>query len=305
MSRVIRVVDGGGSGFRTADVTESVFTNLRESRPQSVQELEEFVATDLLEGTAGISFVVAGLVSANHERLIASPNNPWLKGVDLGPLVSAHTKLRTFVFNDMEGACAGMAALVPEVRGKPFIGMTISSGIGLRFVDKQGLIMFTQTEAGHIRLDHSQFAPLCGCGQRGCFEAVIGGKALRRRVLAETEVREIAIPEGMHPCAFLDQCYELDQNWAIDIYDQFTTGLACFFSTLLLLSGMQLFVFKGSAARAMLASASEEVKFKMKDYLMDPSQADGVEFYFSPTPNGEKNADSFVGGARLFEQLAD
>ena len=65
-------------------------------------------------------------------------------------------------------------------------------------------------------LDPSPFAPLCGCGKRGHAEAIIGGGAIERRIIAEADAleltKELKITLGkaegqVRPAEFLDKAY--------------------------------------------------------------------------------------------------
>ncbi len=234
--------------------------------------------------------------------VIKSPQIPWLNGYNL--TIETIRKLRgrklperTVVYNDMDGAVMGMAQLLSQ--HPYFMGITWSSGIGLR-VYKNGEIL-APCEGGHIPLDSSPFAPLCGCGLRGCVESICGGESIRRRVLAETEILGIDIPRmapPLHPCYFLDDCFRKDHDWAFDIYSNVAFGMGIFLTTIQALFRLPLVVWKGKFAFNALPLISDMIRNYMKKKLINPLWETEIRFIFSPEP--EK--DSLIGAAALFRQ---
>ncbi|MBU3895960.1 ROK family protein [Patescibacteria group bacterium] len=288
---MIRVIDGGGNGFRRADVDGISVYDIKKTEKGEINNPEELVAfatASLPRGYEGICYVVAGEVS--HGVVVRSPQIPWLNGVDLAERTGI---MRTVVANDMDGAAMGMWMLEHPVY---FLAMTWSSGIGLRVV-KGGQIL-ASSEAGHIPLDLSPFAPLCGCGQRGCAESILGGEAVMRRVIAEVAVRGEVIPDNLHPCAFLDQEFDKDNPWATDLYDRIALGMAIVLASYVSILRPGLIIWKGSFAKAALPRIADSIRNHLRSKLMNPVWADDLAFWFSPEPD----RDSLIGGAVLFEQ---
>ncbi len=294
MSKPIRAVDIGGNGVRVADVSDGEILSVRGHKVSNLDELMKFVGSELLPNTQGIAYAVTGCIR-NQDIIDVGPNTQWMNGIKLGSRTKEVLGLPTLVFNDIEAASLGMLKLIPELTGRPFVGMTISSGVGARFVNERGEIMSSACEVGHIIYDHSINAPPCGCGLRGCMEAFIGGESLKKAVL-----RTIDVPEGMHPCAFLDAEYIRGRIWAVERYAVFTEVLASLLSTIVSTTGITTFACKGTVARMMLEHTAEHAIGKMK--VMSPYWLKNTRITLSPTPNGEENADSFLGAAVLFEE---
>jgi predicted NBD/HSP70 family sugar kinase len=230
-----------------------------------------------------------------HSIVVKSPNIHMLDGKSLSTLTMGKTGKPCIVGNDMECAVMGMSALLPNENY--FMGITWSSGIGLRFY-KDGEII-AESEGGHVPLDPSPYAPLCGCEVRGCAESILGGHAIRRRVVSETQSLGISIPEDVDPCKALDQAYESGQDWAVSIYELIATGMAAFLANKVTLLRVPTIVWKGSFAKNALPIIEKAIRLRMKKKLINKKWADEVKFLFSPDPEN----DGLIGAAKLFESL--
>ncbi len=302
MSLPICVIDIGGGGLRSACVDPDAppngeaVKNLSRSGPvASLGQVIEFVKSTC-HGTRAISVATAGTIQ-HHRYVAVSPNIPALNGVDLGGKIREATDLSTCIANDMETAATGMALLFPHMSS--FWGMTISSGIGVRLVVNGKII--SETEAGHMPAFTSPFASLCGCRNRGCAEAVLSGDAMTRRIVQETGIQKIDIPDGMHPCAFFDQELPKRGKWAVSIEEVFVEGMATFLAILLSCVRVEAMIFKGKFALRLDRTVFAMIKRRMRDNIIDPSWVDGLEFLFSPQE--PKDLDSFLGAAQIAREM--
>ncbi len=300
MSEKVRVIDIGGAGARRADVTDGGELVVVESTPASVSDLLSFVKQDMPSDCSGVVYVTAGLIE-NHDLIIKAPNVPWLNRVHLATETFHEVNKQAFVFNDMDGACLGMRKLIPQLKNRRFIGVTISSGVGARIVQADGSLAFERGEIGHFCIDSSRFAPHCACGARGCVESIIGGRSLEQRV---REVARRILPDGIHPMKFLDAQYLEDAPWAKEIYRDFAEGLARFMATLIVITDCTEFVFKGTVANAMIPRIYNLCDMLAEKMPIDPTWAYNVFIRYSPPLYGQKNTDSFLGGYELFKQMS-
>lgn len=295
-SSVVRVIDGGGQGFRRADVGQDNYISgvVVIGSQHSVDSLLDFAISDLRPNTEGIDYCMAGAIE-NNSRVVKSPNIPMINGTDLGSLTTKKSGLPSFVCNDMDGAVIGMAELLPEL--EYFMGTTWSSGIGAR-VYRQGAIITPHAEAGHIPLDPSPYAFLCGCGLRGCVESSAGGESVKRRVMVECEALGIKIPPDRGPCAFLDESFDRKEQWAIDIYNLFSEAMATFLATIQTIFVLPAVVWKGTFAEHVLPRIEKDIRGRLRRKLMNPEWERRMVFYYSPDPWH----DSLIGAASLFRK---
>lgn len=302
----IRVIDGGGEGFRRADVhgTQPGSFGTTKAPPKSVGEVVDFVCEDLPADTDGIAFALAGVIEDN-DLVVNSPQIQFLNGVRLATEVEKEARARAVVFNDMEAAVTGMAALLAD---EPFfLGITWSSGIGLR-VWSEGKIL-SVAEGGHMVLDPSPFAPVCGCGRKGHAEAIIGGHAIRRRVVAVTEARKISLqdeaqgmglvnahkdedpPKLPDPCKVLVEAWKRGREWALELQQMIVRGMGIFLANIQSLLHVPTVVWKGTFGLNAWASLEPLVREEMKVHLIDPSWADEGELAFRISPGANPGSD--------------
>ncbi len=343
MADYIRVIDIGGDGFRRVDIDSSTVEKIKEKDVEQIRAVinEQIKDTDIikvkkeaipdldslmqfvtsgLEGDKikGVAYSVAGVIE-DHSLIKNSPNAHFLDDVDLKQETESNSKeakLESFVFNDMETAVTGMATLL----GKPpyFMGITWSTGIGLR-VWSDGKIL-SIAEGGHMVIEPSPFAPLCGCGKRGHAEAVFGGASMERRIIAEANA--LGLPGELHITfgkaegqirapVFLNKAYlgkysEQAKIWARDFYGRVVQGMGIFLANIQSLLNLPLIAWKGTVAREVLwgeLQLASEVRAVMKEYLIDPSWADEDKLCLVETP-GTGDRDAFIGAAEAFKAIS-
>lgn len=345
MADYIRVIDIGGDGFRRVDIDSGAIEKIKSEDVEKVRaeinekikdsdilkkskesicdldSLMQFVA-DGFDGSKirGVAYSVAGVIE-DHGLIKNSPNAHFLDNVNLKQKTEDYLEkagLESFVFNDMETAVTGMATLL----GRPryFMGITWSTGIGLR-IWSDGKIL-SVAEGGHMVLEPSPFAPLCGCGKRGHAEAIIGGASIERRIIAEANAlgfpEELDITLGkdeqkgeIRAPVFLDEAYlgrysDEAKVWAKDFYGRVVRGMGIFLANIQSLLNLPLIAWKGTVAREVLwgrLKLEPEVRAVMKEYLIDPGWADQDNLRLVETP-GPGDRDAFIGAAAAFTAIS-
>lgn len=308
--KFLRVVDLGGNNVRIADYLDGALVNYARGQVSNVGQLIEFVCQKLA-GAQGVAISSAGLIS-NNRVMLQSPNIPWLDKIDLAGLVENAHHVPARIFNDMDGAVMGMYRLmeVQVERGQraslmeSFLGLTVSSGVGGRFVYRGG-ILNPRAEMSHFIIDASMHAPLCGhgnggCGLRGCVESFVGGESVKLEVIQNCVILGIAIPLGMHPCAFLDQQFDENRAWAVAIYNKLADNLAKFFAVILTTVGLTDVVYKGTLGQSAFPRIGPRIISSMRNYLMTGMQQQIERLNFWPSPDPDN--DALIGSALLFDR---
>lgn len=121
-----------------------------------------------------------GAVNPATGEVLFAPNLKW-KGVPLGKDLGKLLDLPVFVENDGNVCALGVHAV--EMEGKPgsLVGIFLGTGIGAGILlngELWGGFNGTAGEVGHMVLDVG--GPKCGCGNRGCFEALASRTAIFR-----------------------------------------------------------------------------------------------------------------------------
>jgi len=176
---------------------ESIETYRRQLLELCFAVLEQAKVQPEALNAVGIS--APGPLDVKRGVLIAPPNNPGWKDVPIVALVQKAFKAPVYLNNDAN-ACALAELLFGRHKGvQNLVYLTFSTGMGGGIIANGELIQGrtdTGGEVGHHTLDPS--GPLCGCGQRGCWEAYVGG-----RNVAEQLKRKIG--EGNIKTAIVDK----------------------------------------------------------------------------------------------------
>lgn len=301
-SMVIRSADIGGTKDRRANIFSGTLANYEAMGPaHSAEELIDFICADLPYDCNGVAISVAGIVE--NGVVLQSPNIPWLDGVDLRKLAESKCKVQTEVYNDMDGASAGMYDLLVAqgVKPKRSLCMTWSTGMNGRVVD-DGIVANPGAEMGHMKIDITSCAPVCGrgkggCGLQGCVESLIGGASVTDSVRCG---QRHFLPADVHPCAYLDQQFDNKIPWALNFYDYTAKIMAQWLATVMQLIPFEDVIYKGTFGVNAFPRIGKLIKKYMKGYLMTTlrSHVDGMQFISSPDPEN----DALYGSAALFRK---
>ncbi|MFA5839273.1 MAG: ROK family protein [Candidatus Margulisiibacteriota bacterium] len=129
--------------------------------------------------------------------VIGAPNLPGWHKVHLKQIL--HKMFAVPVYVDNDANCAALAeAKFGAGRGASnFIYMTVSTGIGGGIIIDGKLYRGANGSAGefgHMQINPS--GPLCGCGKRGCLEAIASGSALKKITGMDALALELAARQG-------------------------------------------------------------------------------------------------------------
>jgi glucokinase len=188
-------VDVGGTKIAAAVVTpEGKILNEVRYPTQAIppNRLIEIIAEAIREAkdgfeVGGVCLAVPGLILAAKNKVIFSPNLHEIEGILLDKEMGSRTGLSVTVENDANAAAWGefRYGAGKDVDHQVFI--TLGTGVGGGVITRGLLLRGAQGaggELGHVTIDAT--GPRCGCGNRGCLEALASGTAIRRRA------REIA-----------------------------------------------------------------------------------------------------------------
>ena len=132
----------------------------------------------------GVGIGAPGASDPETGRVIFAPNLVW-EDVPLKKNLEKLIQIPVFVENDCNVQTLGVYER--ELKGKPrhMVGIFLGTGIGAGLIlDGKLFSGFNRTagEIGHMVLEVG--GPKCGCGSRGCFEALASRTAIFRRIQA-------------------------------------------------------------------------------------------------------------------------
>jgi glucokinase len=130
---------------------------------------------------AAIGVAAPGPIDVVSGVVTAPPNLPGWYNIPLARLIEERISLPTYLENDANAAALAEFTFGAGRGTEHMIYVTASTGIGGGFVLNGQLYRGSSgaaAEVGHMTiLPHG---PLCGCGNRGCLEALASGTAIAR-----------------------------------------------------------------------------------------------------------------------------
>ncbi len=207
-SKLAAAIDWGGTklmvGLVSSDGTVVVSTEkpTPTDSPHSVLCLAETLMAEILSSrglsiadTAGLGMSLPGVVDNALAELVISPARGW-RNVSIRSHLPSWKDHLVVVGNDVDN-CLLAECLFGVARGQDnVLWMTISTGVGGSILSNGRRLKGAGAagEIGHIVVRED--GPQCGCGNRGCLEALASGPSISRLAreagLGEIDARALA-----------------------------------------------------------------------------------------------------------------
>jgi glucokinase len=183
-------VDVGGTKIAAAVVSpEGKILNEVRYPTQAVppNRLVDTIARTITEAkdgfeVGGVCVAVPGLILAAENKVIFSPNLHEIEDIPLDKEIGRRTGLSVTVENDANAAAWGEFRYGAGKDVEHMVFITLGTGVGGGVITHGVLLRGAQGaggELGHVTIDPA--GPRCGCGNRGCLEALASGTAIQRR----------------------------------------------------------------------------------------------------------------------------
>jgi glucokinase len=182
-------VDVGGTKIAAGIVTPEgkILDEARYPTPQSPERLVESIARAVEEvrdgfGVGGVCLAVPGLILAQKNTVVFSPNLRAIEGIPLKDALRAKIGLPLTIENDANAAAWGEFRFGAGSEIDHLVFVTLGTGIGGGVITHGVLLRGAQGsggELGHVTVHGT--GPRCACGNRGCLEALASGTAIGRR----------------------------------------------------------------------------------------------------------------------------
>jgi glucokinase len=131
----------------------------------------------------GVGIGAPGAVDSDSGRVIFAPNLPGWKDIPLKKELEKRLGVPVFTGNDCNVCTLGTFDREYKAKPKNLIGVFIGTGIGGGLVINGDLYSghnLTAGEIGHMVIEVN--GPKCGCGNRGCLEALASRTAIFRKI---------------------------------------------------------------------------------------------------------------------------
>jgi len=190
---------------------------------------------------SSIGIGIPGAVDGATGR-VAHAVNLGLEGLDLGRRLSDRLGVDVRVENDVKAAALGahhLLGVADGIRAHSMAYLNLGTGLAAGIVLDGRLLRGRHGvagEIGHVPVDPS--GVVCGCGQRGCLETLASGSAISRMWPSEDPL----------PARELFGAAEAGDARALDVRDQFLTGVAAAVRLLVLTTDVDDVVIGGGLA---------------------------------------------------------
>ncbi len=148
-----------------------------------------------------IGVIFAGLVDSERGVVLSSPNILGLKNFAISKVLEDEFAAKVYLENDATAATIAERIFGSGKNYDNFVYLTLSTGIGGGVFIGGKLYRGAHGMAGEMgHMVVMSNGPVCGCGRRGCLEAVAGGRGIARRVAENvTAVKESELYSKIRP----------------------------------------------------------------------------------------------------------
>ena len=151
-----------------------------------------------LKQMRGIGVGAPGAIDPEKGQVLFSPNLPGWKDIALQKALTKRLDRPVFVENDCNVCTLGVYHVELKAKPRTMVGIFLGTGIGGGLiVDGKLFSGFNRTagEIGHMVIEVG--GAKCGCGNKGCFEALAGRTALFRKIAAAVKDGEKTVLTDM------------------------------------------------------------------------------------------------------------
>jgi glucokinase len=169
----------------TLVASEKVKVHAGQGEKALLKSLKEALHSILQKSKVQISQIAAagigcpGIIDSDEGKVIVSPNLPFLKNNALARKVSALFKFPVVLGNDVNTGLFGEQQFGAAKHASHAVGIFLGTGIGGALIIDGKIYVGSGGAAGEIGHMHADpLGPQCGCGRRGCLEAMAGRVAI-------------------------------------------------------------------------------------------------------------------------------
>ena len=216
---VLGIVDARGQVLARISIKTQQYTDINDYVNALYEE-----ATKIVEPIGGFEMIRgigAGAPNANYYtgNIEQAPNLPWKGIVPFAQLLEQKFGMPAKITNDANAAAVGEMTYGAARGMKDFIMITLGTGVGGGVV-VNGQVLYGHDgfagELGHVTVDYSENARMCGCGHKGHLEAYASATGVARTA------KEI-VTSTTQP-TLLRQVADIDHITSKDVFDAAEKG---------------------------------------------------------------------------------
>ncbi len=215
---VMGIVDREGNILASASVKTGTYGRIEDYVDAVTASLLPLI--ERFGGAGKFRGIGVGAPNGNYYRGVIeeAPNLPWKGIIPLADMFKEKTGIPVALTNDANAAALGEMTYGAARGMKDFIMITLGTGVGSGIVIGGQMVYGHDGfagELGHVCMDRSPEARLCGCGRRGCLETYCSATGVARTA------REILTISDAPSCL---RDVPAEQITSKDVYDAAVKG---------------------------------------------------------------------------------
>ena len=260
------------NGDDVSNIEEIIIGTVKEMMQEAGIKKNEINA--ISAGAPGVSDSATGVV-------LFTPNLPW-RNYDLRTPIEKKFGAKFYIGNDVNCGVLGEFKYGIAQGYNNVVGIFPGTGMGGGIIINGELYTgtgFKAGEIGHMVLDPE--GPLCGCGQRGCFESFSSKKGMSGYILQQTSRGRESflsdkIENGVFRSKYLKKALKMKDAVAVEAVDRACHYIAVATGSLINIFSPDLIVFGGGIMEACGELFLEKIVSEVDRYCM-PSIRPTVE----------------------------
>ncbi|MEW6102705.1 MAG: ROK family protein [bacterium] len=169
-------IDIGATKTRIGEIDEARIIKAYQEKTEKEKIASQIISLINRSDISKIKAIGIAIAGQIKDGIILSSPNIGIKNLNLYKILKEHFNIPCIIENDCNCQTMGEYIYGAGKGIKTLIGIFIGTGIGGGIIIDGRLIK--GSEIGHIVIDIN--GAKCGCGRKGCFEAIASGIALER-----------------------------------------------------------------------------------------------------------------------------
>ena len=218
---------------------------------------------------------VPGIIDSENGIIVFSPNIPW-NNYNLKNEIETKYGISCYIGNDVNVGVMGEWKYGSGIGYKNIVGIFVGTGIGgglvldgKMFEGKIG----AAGEIGHINVIED--GPVCGCGARGCLEAVASKTAMQNEIIAqlkrgrESLLKDMISQTGeIIKSEQIKQAFEANDELAVSIIESSARHIGRAAASIINILNPEIIIFGGGVIESMEDVFLPLIKKSAKKYSM-------------------------------------
>ncbi|MBU0491210.1 MAG: ROK family protein [Chloroflexi bacterium] len=230
-----------------------------------------------------VGMVAPGPLDTEAGVVHFTPNLPGWQDVPVARSLSDALKMPVFLENDVNAGTLGEYVYGVGRGVRDMVGIFVGTGVGGGIIADGKLRQGFRGNAGEVgHMIVLADGPICGCGKRGCVEALASRTAMDRDIRAALAAGRPSIMAGLIrddapiTSGMLAQAVQAEDEVVLEVLARAQTYLGLLTASVVNLVDPELVVFGGGVVEALGEPFLKPIRATAREYFVNQSSADAV-----------------------------